>query len=93
MKVRHIRKRKQRQMDDGLTYWLGYENDVKMYTTRRLKPCPKYSPWCADCNAVLFRTRKQRFPHNVEEFDRFEDAVQRREMMHVRAIALMGGAQ
>jgi hypothetical protein len=47
-----------------------------MYSTRRIKPCKSYSPWCSDCNAVMFRDLHGRFPHTMQEFNEFEDKQQ-----------------
>ena len=45
-----------------------------MYHTRHIKPCRSYSAGCSDCNAVLFRKTKGRFPHTYQEFSDFETA-------------------
>jgi hypothetical protein len=47
-----------------------------MYHTRQIKPCRSYSAGCSDCNAVLFRQTKGRFPHTYREFSEFEDVQQ-----------------
>lgn len=52
-----------------LTLSFGYEG---MYHTRQIKPCESYSSWCSDCNAVLFRQTKGRFPYAWAEFMAFE---------------------
>lgn len=47
-----------------------------MYSTRQIKPCKSYSPWCSDCNACLFRDLHGRFPHTMQEFSDFEGRQQ-----------------
>lgn len=47
-----------------------------MYHTRQIKPCRSYSAGCSDCNAVLFRQTKGRFPHTWAEFGDFETVQQ-----------------
>jgi len=47
-----------------------------MYSTRQIRPCKSYSPWCSDCNAVLFRDLHGRFPHTMQEFSDFEGRQQ-----------------
>lgn len=47
-----------------------------MYRTRQIRPCKSYSPWCSDCNAVLFRDLHGRFPHTMQEFSDFEGRQQ-----------------
>jgi len=74
MKVRTLRKRNQRKMDKQP--WLAWENDITMYRIRHVKPCKGYSPYCADCNAVLFRKEMARFPYNIVEFNEYEQAKQ-----------------
>ena len=48
----------------------------KMYITRYTKPCASYTPWCSDCNAVLFKQSLGRFPYTIEEFNSFEEVQQ-----------------
>ena len=48
----------------------------KMYITRHIKPCASYTPWCSDCNAVLFKQSLGRFPYTIEEFNSFEEMQQ-----------------
>jgi hypothetical protein len=74
MKVRTLRKRNQRMMDTAP--WLAWTDDLRMYRIRHVKPCKGYSPYCADCNAVLFRKELARFPHNIVEFNEYEQAKQ-----------------
>ena len=74
MKVRTLRKRNQRKMDKQ--QWLPWTDDIKMYRIRHVKPCKGYSPYCADCNAVLFRKEMARFPYNIIEFNEYEQAKQ-----------------
>jgi hypothetical protein len=56
--------------------WEYFIERTAMYKTRDIKPCKSYSHWCSDCNAVLFRELHGRFPHTIEEFDRFENIQQ-----------------
>ena len=74
MKVRTLRKRAQNMMDN--VSWLAANEDIKAYRMRSIKPCKSYSPWCSDCNAVLFRKEMGRFPHTVAEFNEYEQAKQ-----------------
>jgi len=74
MKVRTLRKRAQRMMDN--VSWLACNEDIKVYRMRHIKPCKSYSPWCSDCNGVLFRNEMGRFPHTVAEFNEYEQAKQ-----------------
>lgn len=76
MKVRTLRKRAQRMIDTA-AYWSAPECPTKMYKTRDIKPCKKpYTPYCSDCNAVLFRKEMGRFPHTIAEFNAYEQAKQ-----------------
>lgn len=59
--------------------WGYFMQSTTMYRTRQIKPCKSYSPWCSDCNAVLFRNLMKRFPHTLEEFDDFEAYQQAKE--------------
>jgi hypothetical protein len=56
--------------------WEYFIQSTTMYRTRQIKPCKSYSPWCSDCNAVLFRDLHGRFPHTVQEFNGFEGSQQ-----------------
>ncbi len=49
----------------------------RMDYIRGLKPCKTYSPWCSNCNAVLFKEVTGRFPYNISEFFAFEDLQQK----------------
>ena len=44
----------------------------KMWFIRGTTPCKSYSPWCPDCNAVLFRRSLKRFPYSYKEWYGFE---------------------
>ena len=48
-----------------------------MYHIRQIKPCKSYSAWCSDCNAVLFRQTKGRFPYTYAEFADYENEQQK----------------
>jgi len=74
MTVRTLRKRAQNMMDN--VSWLAANEDIKVYRMRKVKPCKEYHPYCADCNAVLFRKEMGRFPHTVAEFNEYEQAKQ-----------------
>ena len=56
--------------------WDYFMERTTMYKTRDIKPCKSYSPWCSDCNAVLFRDLHERFPHTMQEFNDFESKQQ-----------------
>jgi hypothetical protein len=74
MKQRKRKKLILKRMDNPS--WEYFIQSTTMYRTRQIKPCKSYSPWCSDCNAVLFRDLHGRFPHTIEEFDRFEGRQQ-----------------
>jgi hypothetical protein len=74
MKQRKRKKLILKRMDNpSWEYFLG---STTMYRTRQIKPCKSYSPWCSDCNAVLFRDLHGRFPYTVQEFNDFEGRQQ-----------------
>jgi hypothetical protein len=74
MKQRKRKKLILKRMDNPS--WEYFIQSTTMYRTRQIKPCKSYSHWCSDCNAVLFRDLHGRFPHTIEEFDRFENIQQ-----------------
>lgn len=71
----NIRKQK-RLIIKRMGAWAQSYDYEGMYHTRQIKPCRSYSAWCSDCNAVLFRQTKGRFPHAYREFGEFETAQQ-----------------
>ena len=58
---------------------LSFDHDG-MYHTRQIRPCRSYSVWCSDCNAVLFRQTKGRFPRTWAEFADYENEQQAKGM-------------
>ncbi len=74
MKQRKRKKLILKRMDNPS--WEYFIERTTMYKTRDIKPCKSYSPWCSDCNAVLFRNLHGRFPHTIEEFNNFEGRQQ-----------------
>jgi hypothetical protein len=74
MKQRKRKKLILKKMDNPS--WEYCIKRTAMYSTRRIKPCKSYSPWCSDCNAVMFRDLHGRFPHTMQEFSEFEDKQQ-----------------
>ena len=73
MKIRKQRRLIIKRMG-ALALSVDYEG---MYHTRQIKPCRSYSAWCSDCNAVLFRQAKGRYPHTWVEFSEFENEQQK----------------
>ena len=71
MKQRKRKKLILKKMDNPS--WDYFMERTAMYNTRQIKPCKSYSHWCSDCNANLFRELHGRFPHTIEEFNRFEN--------------------
>ena len=70
MKQRKRKKLILKRMDNPS--WEYFLESTTMYRTRQIKPCKSYSPWCSDCNAVLFRELHGRFPYTMREFSDFE---------------------
>jgi hypothetical protein len=66
-----VRKNKHKILDRMANpSWKDVSN--KMWFINKVKPCKSYSPWCPDCNAVLFRKQLKRFPYSYEEWYGFE---------------------
>ena len=69
MKLRNQKRKLTERMEN-----MPFDLDTnKMYITRYTKPCASYTPWCSDCNAVLFKQTLGRFPYTIEEFNSFEE--------------------
>ena len=66
-----VRKNKHKILDRMANPPFG-ANDDKMWFINKVKPCRSYSPWCPDCNAVLFRRSLKRFPYSYAEWYGFE---------------------
>jgi hypothetical protein len=66
-----VRKNKHKILDRMANpSWLDVSD--KMWFINKVKPCKSYSPWCPDCNAVLFRKQLKRFPYSYNEWYGFE---------------------
>ena len=69
MKVRKIKHKTMQRMTNPS--WEVIMSNNTPFHTRHIKPCKSYSPWCADCNSVLFLKTMGRFPHTKTEADEF----------------------
>jgi hypothetical protein len=79
MKLRKLKRIRARRWDSVHSSWSAVLDHDVMYPIRKVRPCRTYSAWCSDCNAALFPEVMGRFPHNVVEFNDFEQTQQENE--------------
>lgn len=70
MKLRQLKHKTLARLDNP--NWEYFMETGKVGRLRNLKPCRSYSPWCADCNNLLFFKTFGRFPYNIEEASEFD---------------------